>query len=69
MAGLDRSPLNQSILDEDEVNITFTWLEKVLTGKEDNIFDRTFHLCDKFGNPIKIHAKMHCIVKQYGGPK
>ena len=59
MAQLDRPLLNQSILDEDEVNITFTWREKVLTGNEGNIFDRTFHLCDKYGNPIKIHAKMH----------
>jgi hypothetical protein len=58
MAELDRSLLNQSII-EDEVNITFTWRERVLTGKEGNIFDRTFYLCDKYGNPIKIHAKMH----------
>ena len=59
MAELDRSLLNQSIIEEDEVNITFTWRERVLTGKEGNIFDRTFYLCDKYGNPIKIHAKMH----------
>ena len=58
MAELDRSLLNQSII-EDEVNITFTWRERVLTGKEGNIFDRTFYLCDKYGNPIKIHAKMN----------
>ena len=58
MAELDRSLLNQSII-EDEVNITFTWRERVFTGKEGNIFDRTFYLCDKYGNPIKIHAKMH----------
>ena len=54
MAGTDRS-----LLDEDEVKITFTWHEKVLSGKEGEIFDRTFYFCDKFGNPIKIHAKMH----------
>ena len=59
MAELDRSLLNQSMIEEDEVNITFTWRERVLTGKEGNIFDRTFYLCDKYGNPIKIHAKMH----------
>lgn len=53
MAEIDRS-----LLDEDEVIITFTWHEKVLSGKEGEIFDRTFYFCDKFGNPIKIHAKM-----------
>ena len=48
-----------SLLDEDEVKITFTWHEKVLSGKEGEIFDRTFYLCDKFGNPLNIHAKMY----------
>jgi hypothetical protein len=54
MAGIDRS-----LLDEDEVTITFTWYEKVLSGEEGDIFDRTFYFCDKYGNPTKIHAKMH----------
>ena len=50
MAELDRSLLNQSII-EDEVNITFTWRERVLTAPFIFAISMAIHIVDNYYYP------------------